>query len=75
MAPSTSTSNEDSTITLERLYKARYYCTYFMSEDKVSRVKLLPIFERLEREIAIKKEQERLLAKALAIANIPFKHT
>lgn len=72
MVPSTSTSNKGSLITLERLYKVRYYCAYFMLKDKISRVELLPIFERLEHEIALKEKQEKLLAKALDIASMPL---
>ena len=69
MKTSQKKQEKSSTITLERLYRARYYCAYFMSKDKVSRVKLLPIFERLEQEIANKEKETSLIDKAMKIAN------
>ena len=62
------TKHQQKTITLEDLKLARYYCAQFINEFEDGE-KLLPIFERLEKEIAEDEKRQLLLSKAKKIAN------
>lgn len=57
---------------LFELKRARYHCAVLIKEIEQGH-KLLPIFERLDSEIARLEKQELLLNKAINIANDNFK--
>lgn len=58
-------------VTLDDLKMARYRCAKFI-KNLDEGYKLLPIFERLDNEIAHLEKQKLLLAKAYDMAEAPF---
>lgn len=56
-------------LTIADLEKARYTCAILIQRDKEGNRKLIPLFERIEKEIQRMKSEQTLMVRILKVAN------
>ncbi|HPE74774.1 MAG TPA: hypothetical protein PLC80_01725 [Draconibacterium sp.] len=56
-------------LTVADLEKARYTCAVLIQRDKDANHQLIPLFERIEKEIEKMKSEQVLMVRILKVAN------